>query len=48
MEPIEYIITFTGTYKVTATSEEAARALWCDADFGEGEDLDITDISPNC
>ena len=44
----EYIIEFTGIYKVMADNEEDAKAKWCDADFGVGEDLDITDVRENC
>lgn len=48
MKEKEYIINFSGIYKVMATSEEDAKAKWEEADFGFGEDLDITDISENC
>ena len=40
----EFTIEFTGLFKVQAQSEEEAREKWSDADFGDGEDLDIIDI----
>jgi len=43
----EYTIEFTGLFKVQARSEEEAKEKFSDADFGVGEDLDITDIREN-
>jgi len=43
----DYTIEFTGLYRVWASSEEEAKEKWADADFGEGEDLDVIEIKEN-
>jgi hypothetical protein len=39
-----YAVEFTGTYYVVAESEDEAKQKWENADFGAGENLDITEI----
>jgi len=39
-----YAVEFSGVYRVYANSPQDAKEKWCDANFGEGEDLDITEI----
>lgn len=40
----EYTIEFTGLFTVMADDRDDAAAKWAEADFGSGENFDITDI----
>ena len=39
-----YALDMTSTYYVYANSEEEARQMWADTNFGEAENLDITEV----
>ena len=39
-----YAVYFKGTLYTEAKSEEEARDNWCNADFGEGKNLDVDSV----